>query len=68
MSLVISFVLKLKGDEGSIEMVYGHVLPLSLLWKYTGKWGRTWREIDECGGRWNGQDDFLILYIFSCFV
>ena len=47
MSLVISFVLELKGFS-----VYGHVFPLLLLLrKHPGKWGHAWREIDEHGKR-----------------
>jgi len=50
-------------------MVHGHVFPLSSLWKYAGKWGPTWREIDECEERWNEQDSLLILdIVFLCFV
>jgi len=37
---------------------------------YVGKWGHTWSKMDECGERWNGQNNFLILFniIFLCFV
>ena len=42
-------------------VVRGHVFPLSSLWKYVSERYYTWREIDECGKRWNEQGDFLIL-------
>ena len=50
MSLVISFVLELKELT-----VYSHVFPL-LLRECPGGWGHSWREIDECGKRWNTHD------------
>jgi len=65
MSLVISFVLKLKGDERIEDMVYGHVSPLSSVWKYVDKWGQTWREMDECS---DGMGKMISLFhIFLCF-
>ena len=55
--------------KGLAEIVYGYVFPLLSLWKYTGKWGHTWREMGECGERWNEKNGFLMLYIiFLCFV
>ena len=60
-SLVISLVLE---SKGLTEMVYGHIFPLLLLQKYPGKWGYTWREMDEYGRRWNKQDYFLTQYIY----
>ena len=41
MFLVISFVLKLKGDERTDRDGLWYVFPLSSLWKYVGKWGHT---------------------------
>jgi len=62
MPLVISFVLKLKGDEriDGDGLQYGHVFLLSSVWKGSMEENGA----DECGERWNGQDDFLILYTF----
>ena len=56
-----------KEIKESTEVVYDRVFPLSSLWKHAGKWGHTWREMDEGGEQWNEQDVF-ILYIFLCFV
>ena len=50
-------------------MVDGYVFPLSPLWKYAGKWGHTWRVMDECGERCTELDDFLILYsLMFCLI
>jgi len=54
--------------KGSTVMVYDHVFLLSLLWKYAGKWGHIWRELDECGEQWDERDGLLVLYVFLCFV
>ena len=29
---------------------------------HVGKWGYTWRGMDQCGERWNEGADFLISY------
>jgi len=50
MSLVISFVLELKGPTA-----YSHVFPLLLLRKVPRQMG-SWRDLDECGKRWNTHD------------
>ena len=68
MSLVISFVLKLKGDDRIDGDGLWSCLLLSSLWKYVGKWGHTWKKMDEYRERWNEQDYFLIPHIFLYFV
>ena len=62
MSLAISFSLKLKGDGGVDGDGLWSCISFIIVMEVCSKWGRTWREMDECGERLDEQDSFLILY------
>ena len=64
MSLVIPFILKIKGDERTNkDCLWSCLSFITIIEEKTGKLGNAWREMGECGERWNEQDGFLILYI-----
>jgi len=68
MSLVTSLILKLEADQRIDGDGLWSCLSFTTGIKVCRQMGLD-MERNGCGGeQWNGQDDFLIFYIFLCFV
>jgi len=62
--LVISFVLKMKGDERIEGDGLWSCLSFVGVEVYRQFGSSRKRKMDECRERWNGQGGFIILYMF----